>query len=136
MPDRASFVWILRPLMRRDIQGIFRYARGARWPAWFLLALPFILIFCFVFCKIRKDINWPAAIGMIVLSETMLMIVEHISVTRGHWVYNESRILGMRIWGVPVEEPLIYYWIPQLFVVGTMLIILKHLRKKARKRKT
>lgn len=134
MPDKNRLIWILRPLMRRDIKGIFRYVRGARWPAWFILAIPFILLFIFVLSKTRKKINWTAAIGMLIISEIMLMIVEHISVQRGHWVYNENRIIGIRIWGVPIEEPLIYYWIPQLFVVATMLFVHTRLRKKAQKK--
>ena len=120
--------------MRRDVRGIIQYARGARWPAWFLLALPFILVCVYVLHAVRKEINWRAAAAMVVVSEIMLMIVEHISVGRGHWVYNENRILGLKIWDVPVEEPLIYYWLPQLFVVATMLLIYRRLRKKPRRR--
>lgn len=130
---KSSLVWIMRPIMRRDLKGIFRYARGTKWPAWFLLALPFIIVFIYVYYKTKKYINWRAAAGMIIFSEFMLMIVEHISIHRGHWVYNENRILGLRIWDVPIEEPLIYYWIPQLFVVGTMILIHNIMKKKSKK---
>ena len=137
MPDtRLPFIWILKPLLKRDFKGVYRYARGAKWPAWFLLALPFILAAIYIYFKIRKHINWSAAAGMVIISEVMLTIVEHISILRGHWVYNENRILGPRIWGIPIEEPLIYYWIPQLFVVFTMIIIYSYLRKKSRRKGT
>ncbi|HBU70437.1 MAG TPA: hypothetical protein DEE98_08685 [Elusimicrobia bacterium] len=135
MPGNSSaFVWIIKPLMKRDLKGVFRYARGAKWPAWFILALPFLIIYVYVYFKTRKYINWTAALAMIIFSEIMLTITEHICITRGHWVYNDNRILGPRIWGIPIEEPLIYYWIPQLFVVFTMLIIYNYLRKRARKK--
>lgn len=114
----------------RTTKGIPWYRRGIWWPAWAILILPFILVFGPIYRRVKNQINWRAAILTIVTSEILLTIVEHNSIQRGHWVYNEARILGPKIWDIPIEEPLIYYWLPQLMVIVSMLFIRSFLKRK------
>lgn len=129
----SRFVWMLRPLVRLNIRGIPAYLRGSACPAWLLIAMPFLLAMVFLVRKVHKRFNLRAVAEMVVLSEVMLILWVHYAVMHGHWVYNEARILGPRIWGIPIEEPLIYYWAPQIFVVATMLYIHSKLRKSKRR---
>jgi lycopene cyclase domain-containing protein len=106
-----------RPRMRRSASGAPTYARGAKWPAWFLLAIPFLLAMIPLFKAVWRRVDWLACAFTVLLFEGIMIVVEHNSVMRGHWVYNENRILGPLVWGVPIEEPLIYYLLPPIFVI-------------------
>ncbi|MFH1258829.1 MAG: lycopene cyclase domain-containing protein [Elusimicrobiota bacterium] len=116
----------------KTTNGVPWYRRGKWWPAWAILILPFIFIFAPLYRRIKDQINWRAIFAMIVVSEIILTIAEHNSIQRGHWVYNEARILGPRIWGIPIEEPLIYYWLPQILAVIALLFI-RSLLKNSKK---
>ena len=47
----------------------------------------------------------------------------------GFWVYNTERLLGPEIWGVPIEEPLIYYLLPPIMVVMAFELVTGLLNK-------
>ncbi len=100
-------------------RGFPTYMRGKRWPAWAAVALPFIALLICVRTRV-KSLCWRSALVVVLLFETANIFIEHRAVYRGHWVYNESRILGPRLWGIPVEEPIIYYLFPPLFVIIIM----------------
>ncbi len=123
-------IWYLRPLLRWDPKRLWTYARGTQWPGLFCLALPFIVLFIYVYHLASRSINWKAALPMLALSECMFFFWEHWAISRGHWVYNCNILCGVFIWGVPLEELLIFYWIPPLFVVCTMLLIYRQLKKR------
>ena len=93
------------------------YARGARFPAWLLLAVPFILIMIPLFQAARTKVKWLACGATVLVFEILMMVVEHNSIVREHWIYNENRILGPLVWGIPIEEPLIYYFFPPVFAI-------------------
>ncbi|HRY29247.1 MAG TPA: hypothetical protein P5079_04325 [Elusimicrobiota bacterium] len=101
------------------------YRRGAWWPAFSLLLLPFLFLFKPFYSVARKELNGRAALATILCFETFMLFAEHYSLKRGHWVYNEARIWGPKVFGVPLEEPLLYYWFPGLFVIVFMLFV-KH----------
>ena len=129
----SRFVWMLRPIVRLNVRGIPSYLRGSACPAWFLIAMPFLLAMVFLVRKVHRRFNIRVVVLMVVISEVMFIFWVHYAVMKGHWVYNEARILGPRLWGIPIEEPLIYYWAPQIFVVGTMLYIHSKLHKAKRR---
>jgi lycopene cyclase domain-containing protein len=88
-----------------------------KWPASVILAAPFFLLVIPLYKAARERVNWKAAIAMIFTFEALMFCAEIFSVSRGHWVWNPNRTLGPTVFGVPIEEPLLYYWFPPLFVV-------------------
>jgi lycopene cyclase domain-containing protein len=103
----------------------FVYKKGTRWPATVVLAAPFALLILPMLKFIRRKMNWHAILATILTFEGVMFILEHIAIRRGHWVWNESRILGWKIAGVPVEEPFFYYWLGPIFVV-TIFLSIRH----------
>ncbi len=91
-----------------------------RFPVTVILAVPFALIFMPMYRAARERVNWKAALAMIATFEALMICAELFSVSRGHWVWNPNRTLGVHFLGVPIEEPLLYYWFPPLFVVVLM----------------
>lgn len=91
-----------------------------RWPATLVLAAPFALIFIPLYRAARERVNWKAALAMIATFEVLMLAAELFSVSRGHWIWNPNRTLGLHFFGIPIEEPLLYYWFPPLFVVILM----------------
>lgn len=92
------------------------YERGKRYPAWALIAIPFIFLIPFLIKKC-KDVCWRSVFCTIFVFQFLLLFVEHNSIMKGHWVYNKARILGPTIWQIPIEEPLIYYLFPPVLVI-------------------
>lgn len=91
-----------------------------KWPASVILAAPFALLLIPLYRAARERVNWKAALAMIATFEAIMICAELFSVSRGHWVWNPNRVLGPMFFGVPIEEPLLYYWFPPLFVVILM----------------
>lgn len=106
-----------RPAFTTTPDGTPTYSRGPRWPAWALLAVPFVFIMIPLYGAIRSRVRWAACFTTVALFEAILIVVEHQSIMRGHWVYNEHGLLGPRIWNVPIEEPLIYYFLPPILAI-------------------
>ena len=88
-----------------------------KWPVSVILAAPFFLLILPLYKAARERVNWKAALAMIATFEALMFCAEAFSVSRGHWIWNPNRILGPSIFGIPIEEPLLYYWFPTLFVV-------------------
>ncbi len=108
------------------------YRKGKWWPASALLIIPFMLIFIPMGRAMRKEVNWKAVLGTVLTFEVVMFLAEVFSLARGHWVWNESRIFGYKIWGVPLEEPLLYYWFPAVFVITLFHVIFTWLEKKSK----
>jgi len=98
-------------------QGLV-FKKGKWWPLSALLIIPFMFLFLPLYRVVRSEVNWKAAWATVILFEVVMFLAEAFSISRGHWVWNESRIFGYKIWGVPIEEPLIYYWFPIIFVIA------------------
>ncbi|MBN1981532.1 MAG: hypothetical protein JW795_08380 [Chitinivibrionales bacterium] len=105
------------------------YERGKKYPAWMLIAIPFIVLIGFLMQHAR-GIKWWCVVWLVVWFETALLLVEHNSVLKGHWVYNTNRILGPTIFEIPIEEPLIYYLFPPIMIIIIFHIIVGFLQKK------
>ena len=106
------------------------YASGAWWPAWALFITPFLAVFFFMYRAFKEDVNWRAAFATVALFEVVVFPWEHYALARGHWVYNAARILGPKWWGVPIEEPLLYYFFSPLIMITVMQAIQKAFHKK------
>lgn len=120
------------PLFSRDRSGRAVYVRGKSFPAWLLIAIPFILLMVFLFERfkeLRTTIQWKAALTCVALFEFILIFIEHFSLLKGFWVYNRARILGPEIWGIPIEEPLIYYLFPIVMVIMLWQLIYNRCHK-------
>ncbi|MGD9643759.1 MAG: lycopene cyclase domain-containing protein [Elusimicrobiales bacterium] len=88
-----------------------------RWPATVVLVAPFMLLAIPLYRAARRSVHWPAAIAMICTFEAVMFLAEYFSVSRQHWIWNPDRVVGPMFFGIPIEEPLLYYWFPPLFVV-------------------
>lgn len=117
------------PDFKKDDKGVPWYDRGRKWPAWFIIAVPFILLAAFLVRRV-KNISWKAVFATVLFFETVTIFLEHHSILMGHWVYNRSRIFGVLVWDVPIEELLIYYLFPPVFVIAGMLIIYQKFSKQ------
>jgi lycopene cyclase domain-containing protein len=114
-------------------KGIPGYERGSRWPAWFGLAIPFLALMAVLF-RYVKNLSLKSALAVIVVFEIGTLCIEHHAVVNGHWVYNRAKLLGPLIWDVPIEEVLIYYLFPPLFVIFIMLLFNQYfLRQQTKK---
>ena len=91
-----------------------------KWPASVILAAPFFLLVIPLYKAAKERVNWKAALAMVGTFEALMFCAEAFSVSRGHWIWNPNRTLGPTIFGIPIEEPLLYYWFPPLFVVILM----------------
>lgn len=109
----------------QDSKGAFEYRKGKWAPLWALFMVPFLLIALPLYRWVRREVNWKAAWITVVLFELLLMPVEWYSLRRGHWVYNEARILGPRVFGIPIEEPLLYYLFSPLIIIFIFHAFLK-----------
>ena len=118
----------------RTRDGGFRYREGAWYPAWALLLVPFIGLGLALCRVVGKAVDWKAALGAVMVFEAVVLPAESRCLRRGHWIYNESRILGPRVFGVPVEEPALYYLFSPLIIISIFHGFLKGFsaREKAR----
>ncbi|MBD3315215.1 MAG: hypothetical protein GF344_05465 [Chitinivibrionales bacterium] len=114
---------------KQSLRRIPTWAKGRAYPAWALIAVPFIALTVLLF-KRAKEVNPKCLIALILIFEFTVLVVEHNSVTIGHWVYNENRIFGVTVWGVPIEEPLIYYLFPPIMVVCILHLCASLLKRK------
>lgn len=108
---------------------MFIYSRGEWWPLWALLMTPFLVLLAPMLRRVREEINWRAAWATVLVFELTVFAAECNSVQRGHWIYNEARILGPRILGVPIEEPFLYYLFSPIFVIALMHLVRKMITK-------
>ena len=113
-----------------SLKKAFTYVRGKWWPAWAALAAPFLLLLLYLYRIARREVCWKAAWATVIVFELTVFPAEYCSLIRGHWIYNEARILGPKILGVPIEEPLIYYLFPPIFVIVLMHLIHMALNRK------
>lgn len=106
------------------------YNVGEWWPAWSTLLAPFLAWLLILVRWFNDHIHWPAAFVTVAVFELVVFPAEIFSVQRGHWVYNDARILGYRLFHVPIEEPFLYYFFGPLVVIATMTAIRVAVRAK------
>jgi hypothetical protein len=92
-------------------------ALRGRWPWRVILVMPFALAVHIVHQSARRQVRWWSLLATFGLFEALMFVAEHVSVMRGFWVYNTNRIWGEKIWGVPIEEPLLWYSLPVIVVI-------------------
>lgn len=104
------------------------YDTGDWWPAWSTLLLPFVCVLWALVRRFKESVNWPAAFSTALLFQVIMFPAEAFSVSRGHWVYNEARIWGLKVLNVPLEEPFLYYFFGPMFLIVTMQSLRRVLR--------
>ncbi len=114
---------------KRQPDGKFEYKKGTWWPLWALFMVPFLLVFKPLYSFVKKEVNWKAAWLTVLVFEAVMMAAEYYSLKRGHWVYNENRIFGPKVFGVPIEEPLLYYLFSPLILISLFHFFKKKLQK-------
>lgn len=105
-------------------------AQQKKWPATVVLAAPFMFILIPMWKACKERVNWGAAIAMIFVFEALMFFAEYFSISRGHWIWNPNRTLGPTIFNIPIEEPLLYYWFPPLFMIILMHTLQKYVFEK------
>jgi hypothetical protein len=110
-------------------KGVPGYERGKKWPAWFTIALPFIGLLALLARKV-KNVSLISVAATVLFFEIATFLIEHRSVMMGHWVYNRARIFGVLVWGVPIEELVIYYFFPPIFVILIMQWLFQYFSSK------
>ncbi|MFN0118738.1 MAG: lycopene cyclase domain-containing protein [Elusimicrobiota bacterium] len=118
------------PHPTRDPESGFSYRRGNWNPLWAIFSLPFLFVMIPLYRLIKHEVNLKAAFSSIAVFEVVLLIAEHYALMHGHWVYNEARILGPKVFGIPIEEPLIYYFFCPFMVIMMFHAVKKYLLKK------
>ena len=101
-----------------------------KWPASVILTIPFFFIAVPIYNLTKKVVSWRAAASMIATFSVIAFVAGHFSVLHQHWIWNPARTLGPTIWKVPIEEPLLYYWFPPLFVVLLFHAVEDYLKRK------
>lgn len=115
---------------RKSPQDSFTYRRGTWWPLWALFIVPFLFVFLPLYRFIKNEVQWKAAWLTVLVCEIVLFSGEYYDLKRGHWVYNEARIFGPKILGVPIEEPLLYYLFCPLIIICIFHLCRYILKKK------
>ena len=109
---------------------MFPYSSGEWCPLWALLFLPFLGWLLVLVRQAGHLVNWKAAYCTAVVFEFVLGATEVFSVHRGHWVYNEARIWGPRLFYVPIEEHLLYYFFSSLIVIAAFHAVREALARR------
>ena len=112
---------------------MFQYSEGQWWPAWALLIVPYLLWLLGLCRKTMDRVNWPAAFATVAVFELVVGTSEIYSVSRGHWVYNDARLWGPKLFNVPIEEHLLYYVFPPLLVICGMHAIRMALEQRGQR---
>jgi lycopene cyclase domain-containing protein len=93
------------------------YIEGVWYPGWLIAIVPFLTIGIIWFKAVIKKINIIAFLISLILNLTMYILFEYNAIMRGHWVYNEQRLLGWRFAGTIPLEQIILYFVSFLFLV-------------------
>ncbi len=108
----------------------FEYTKGKWVPWWAILFIPFLILLEIIYRPVKNFVNWRAAALTVLVFELVSMSAEKYELSRGHWVYNEARILGPKFLGVPIEEPLLYYLFSPLVIICIFHLIKHHVVDK------
>lgn len=108
--------------------------QSKKWPATLVVLSPLLVLFVPLYRAARYSVNWSAAIALVITFEMIMFLAEYFSVSRQHWIWNPDRIIGPTIFGgIPIEEPLLYYWFAPLFLVVLMHAIENWIKERSNK---
>jgi lycopene cyclase domain-containing protein len=93
------------------------YIEGVWYPGWLIAIIPFLTIGIAWFRSVLKKVNIVAFFISLMINLTMYVLFEYNAIMRGHWVYNEQRLLGWRFAGTIPLEQIILYFVSFLFLV-------------------
>lgn len=105
------------PEKYRNGRGMPVYKEGVWYPGWLIAITPFFAIGVVWFRAMIKKINIAAFLISFVLNMTMYILFEYNAIMRGHWVYNEQRLLGLKFAGTMSIELFLVYITSFLFLV-------------------
>jgi lycopene cyclase domain-containing protein len=74
-----------------------------------IILFPFLLSFE---RKIRFYKKWKYLLGSILIVGTSFIIWDIFATARGHWSFNEKYLVGMDLFGLPVEEIMFFITVP------------------------
>jgi lycopene cyclase domain-containing protein len=105
------------PKKFRNSRSMPVYIEGVWYPGWLIAIVPFLTLGIIWFKAVIKKINIIAFFVSLILNLTMYILFEYNAIMRGHWVYNEQRLLGWRFAGTIPLEQIILYFVSFLFLV-------------------
>ncbi len=97
------------------------YSRGKKAPVWIWVAV-FVIIFGAVLYRFFRG-SWKAVLATTLIFLCIAYPNELYSLHSGFWVYNQNRMLGPWVLGVPIEEWIMYTASP---ITGCMLLSVSH----------
>jgi lycopene cyclase domain-containing protein len=101
----------------RDTRGLPVYKEGKWYPGWLIAIVPFVVIGIAWMRSTIRLINMPALLISVSLNVSLYLLFEYNAIMRGHWVYNEQRLIGWRLAGTIPLEQLLLYFVSFLFLV-------------------
>ncbi len=93
------------------------YIEGKWYPGWLVAIAPFAAVGLIWAKKTLKSINIPALLISLAINVALYLLFEYNAIMRGHWVYNEQRLIGWRLGGVIPFEQICLYMVSFLFLV-------------------
>ncbi|MBN1391068.1 MAG: lycopene cyclase domain-containing protein [Candidatus Thermoplasmatota archaeon] len=75
----------------------------------FIIIFPFLLSF---HRKVNFQKRWPSFIGSFFTVGTSFIIWDAYATARGHWSFNEEYIVGVKLFGLPIEEIMFFFTVP------------------------
>ncbi|HEX2958242.1 MAG TPA: hypothetical protein VHO70_15515 [Chitinispirillaceae bacterium] len=106
-----------RPEKYRNSRGMPVYKEGVWYPGWLIAITPFFAVGAVWFKTLIKKIHVAAFLISFILNMTMYILFEYNAIMRGHWVYNEQRLLGWKFAGTMSIELFLVYITSFLFLV-------------------
>lgn len=87
--------------------------------AWFVMALPvaYATVRIYLLIRDRQAVSWPAMIATVAIFFVGLAYVEHKAIVGEFWIYNYAVLWDIRIWRIPLEEYVVFYWLGPVFTI-------------------
>ncbi len=108
LKNRAKGARRIDARLERDHRGRPEYISGRWGPAWFAAIAPWFIIGLLSLRATLKNIHEFAFAAVFCINMPVYLLWEYNALIRGHWVYNENRLLGIKIGVTPVEELFLY----------------------------
>ena len=107
-------------LKSNEINGS-QYKRGVKFPVWIWVVIGIILLAALLYPHFKG--SWKTVIASSLVFFSVAYPNELYSLSHGLWVYNQNRMIGPWVLGVPLEEWFMYFLSP---MTGCMILSIVH----------
>jgi lycopene cyclase domain-containing protein len=87
--------------------------------AWFLMSIPVAhaTLRLYLLLRDKQALSWPAFITTVIIFFAGLAYVEHAAILGEFWIYNYAVLWDIKVWQIPLEEYLVFYWLGPVFTI-------------------